>query len=112
MAVDWESFKPRRITEFKTGESHTIMVSEYSQADMTFTSPETGEEVTVPGLRLKVSWKDGGPVDEELNVVSKDLIWKLRPILTRPDFSRWRITITAVGVAPKRIYTVEAVPPT
>jgi hypothetical protein len=100
--------QPRNIFEIPSGATKTFRIKGYepNPVPMTVTSSATGEEISVQVLRLYISEEDGKPVDKELNIVSKRLMWLLKPYLGRPDLPKLLFTVTKTGVAPKAEYSL------
>lgn len=132
MSISLREVKSREPTELPDGEEkvllfegavvHNLRTSEevelreaidldiYGTVPMTLRSRTTGEEITVQGISLLVMEEDGEKVHKPLNVVSKRLIEQLRPDLEDGSYLKQRYHITAVGIAPKRRFTVTREP--
>lgn len=92
-----------RQLEFVPGPVDLSIYGTYEQRGV---NPRTNQPFVAQGITLHVSRENGADVDKPLNIVSKDLMQRLRPDLQSGDYLKKEYTITAVGVAPATTYTV------
>ncbi len=87
-----------------------VDLSVYGTYEQRGVNPRTSRPFTAQGITLHVKEEDKVAVDKPLNIVSKDLMERLKPDLRTGDYLKRRYFITPVGVAPTTRYQVRFEP--
>jgi len=103
---------PFEILELRDKESITLKVRDWRLGIMRIKPRYEGapSEKVVKVLRLYVP-REVKPVGPDYwDITSQTLIYQLLPFLQTPDFRTKTFKITAIGVAPRKRFTVEVSP--
>jgi len=100
---------PYEILELADGESITIRILDWviGKIEIIPRYPAAPPRKVIPCLRVSIDPKYKPYAPYYYDITSKRLIALLIPILIKPDYTQLEITITAVGVMPKKWFEVQ-----
>ena len=107
-------FRAAELRDMETGANTLVngpaSLERFGTIEMMITNRVTGLKQMVAGVRFITSHINGVEQQMPLNSVSKRLIGLLKPFIESGDLFKSEFGITAIGMAPRRKFTLRVVP--